>query len=197
MRANMYGINIKEKRKQQYQLLTGRLDMERNYGVHTMHQGTFQNNWVKPGGHPFSFYSRTQTNMQSSRDVLDKWELKEHKHKRESDLYEREVNIKNHAYTHKCSSYCLQTKTNVSKYNKALHANVDHQNIFEKSDGEKTVKSMTEECRLGFGEALKFDHSGERNITHGIKPSIQPYVQFDNNGMQKYMARRNHPHLIQ
>ena len=88
-------------------------------------------------------------------------------------------------------------KTNVSKYNEALQANADHRNILEKSDGEKMVKSMTEECRLGFGEVLEFDHSGERNITHGIKPSIRPYVQFNNNGMQKYMARRNHPRLIQ
>ena len=146
--------------------------MEHNYGVHAMHQGTFPNDWVKPGGHPFAFYPRTQTNMQSSKEVLDKRELKQHKHKRESDLYERELNIKNHAYTHKCSSYCLRTKTNVTKYNEAVHANVDHCNIFEKSNGEKMVKSMTEECRLGFGEVLDFDHSGERNITRGIKPSI-------------------------
>ena len=55
--------------------------MEHNYGVHAMHQGTFPNDWVRPGGHPFAFYPRTQTNMQSSKEVLDKRELKQHKHK--------------------------------------------------------------------------------------------------------------------
>ena len=87
-------------------------------------------------------------------------------------LYDREVNIKNHAFTHKCSSYCLQTTTKSSKYNDALHSNVYKQNIFETNYGVKMVKYMTEHCILGFGEALQFDPTGEQNITCGIKPSI-------------------------
>ena len=146
--------------------------MEHNYGVHAMHQGIFPDNWVKPGGHLFEFYLRTQPAMQSSKDFLHKRELKKHKHELEMDLYDREVNIKNHAFTHKCSSYYLRTTTKSSKYNDALHSKVDERNIFETNDGVKMVKYMTEECILGFGEALQFDPTGEQNITCGIKPSI-------------------------
>ena len=103
--------------------------------------------------------------MQSSKDFLQKLELKEHKHEREMDLYDREVDIKNHVFTHKFSSYCLQTTTKSSKYNYALHSNVDKQNIFETNIGVKMVKYMTEDCRLGFGEGLQFDPL-ENKILH-------------------------------
>ena len=159
--------------------------MEQNYGVHAMHQGIFQEDWVKPGGQPFEFYPRTQPAMKSSKDVLHKRELKEHKHKRKMDLYDREVNIKNHAFTHKCSSYCLRTTMKSSKYNDALHSKVDKRNIFETNDGVEMVKYMTEECGLGFGEALQFDPTGEQNITRGIKQSIRLYINFDKKGIVK------------
>ena len=55
--------------------------MEHNYGVHAMHQGILPEKWVKPDGHPFEFYPRLQPAMQSSKDVLQKRELKEHKQK--------------------------------------------------------------------------------------------------------------------
>ena len=52
-------------------------------------------------------------------------------------------------------------------------------------------------CRIKFVELLKYDPSGERNLTRGKPPQIRPSNNFDNNGSPKYVARRNHPKLVQ
>ena len=51
-------------------------------------------------------------------------------------------------------------------------------------------------CRIKFVELLKYDPSGERNLTRGKPPQIRPSNNFDNNESPKYVARRNHPRLV-
>ena len=59
------------------------------------------------------------------------------------------------------------------------------------------VKIVVRECRMRFGEALKYDHSGEKNLTRGIPPQSNPAIAFDKNGQPRFLARRNHPRILQ
>lgn len=101
--------------------------------------------------------------MQSSRDALDKAELKQPKFCREADLFDRRANIINHAFLHRCSGYCLKEK----RYKKKL----DPTKPIEEQMG--TYK----ECRIGFGRELKFDSTEENNKTRGKERVDEPFIK--------------------
>ena len=64
-------------------------------------------------------------------------------------------------------------------------------------NGKEMVKNLIRECRMRFGEELKYDPSGEKNITRGIPPQRNPAIAFDKNGQPRFLARRNHPRILQ
>ena len=52
------------------------------------------------------------------------------------------------------------------------------------------------ECRMDFGRPLDPAATKEKDVTRG-KPRVDtPYLEVDDNGMLKYVARRNHPRLV-
>ena len=89
---------------------------------------------------------------------------------RENDLFNCCVNVFNHVGTHKCSAYCLKEKYVSQKFDPTLHGDVSENDKFTSDSGDVMVKSTIKECRMRFGRALKFDSSGENNITRGIPP---------------------------
>lgn len=169
---------------------------ESEFGIHALHIGNFPEDWVKPGGLPNDNYRVTSTGMQSSADVIDRQELKKPKFHREHNLFERRVNITNHAGTHKCSGYCLKCKKLSQRYDPERHADVKDQDKFL-IDGVEMVKVTCEDCRFGFGQKLAYDHSGENNFTRGIPPIREPYAEPDKNGQLRFFGRRNHPRTVQ
>ena len=65
---------------------------------------------VKPGVDDRSAHRSSSINMQSSGDVIEKREIRKVKCCKETDLFDRQVNMVNHALTHKYSGYCLKEK---------------------------------------------------------------------------------------
>ena len=98
--------------------------LEKQFGVNAIHCGNFPKDWVKPGGLEDDNYRTTMKGMSSSSDVIEKGELKFPKHERENELFERLVNITNHARTHKCSAYCWNPKKVSQKYDEEKHKKV-------------------------------------------------------------------------
>ena len=182
-------------------LLEAELDLgrliETNYGVSAMHTGVFPTGWMRPGGYPNETYPQTQPEMQSSEDVINKRELKFNKYERENNLADCGSNIQNHAFSHKCSAYCIRKRKLSERYDPDVHKNIDDNKVYTNSDGNAMVVIEKEYCRMKFGDLLKYDKSGERNLTRGKPPQIRPSIDFDNNGSPKYVARRNHPRLVQ
>ena len=142
-------------------------------------------------------YRTTMKGMQSSEDIVKKSELKIPKHKRENDLFDRLVNVTNHARTHKCSAYCWKPKKFSQKYDEKIHKKISADDRYVNKDGEECVLVEVNECRMGFGTGLKFDKSGENNLTRGIAPERILRLNFDKNGSVRYVARRNHPRVLQ
>jgi hypothetical protein len=144
-------------------------EFESEFGLEAMHTGNFPHDWVKPGGLQMDDdYPATTEGMQSSADVLAQQELKQTKISRERCLYKRKSNIMNHAYTHKCSGYCTIWKELCQKYNPDIH--IFFGEYLKKID-DKYVVMISYECRMGFGELLKYEiDSGENNKTHGKDP---------------------------
>lgn len=171
--------------------------LESEYGYSALHLGSAPEDWVRPGGLREEGYRTTCDQMQKSTDVLDRMELKKIKASRENDLYQRQSNITNHCGTHKCSGYCLREKSFTVKYDAAIHADAKPEDRFFASDGVERVTIRISECRHRFGRALKYDSSGENNLTRGIAPQMNPSLNFDKNGQPKYVARRNHPRVLQ
>ena len=171
--------------------------MEIEYGINALHPGNLPQDWVKPGGLNNDNYRQTCNEMQSSRDVLDKQELKRPKFERESDLFNRQSNITNHARTHKCSSYCWKKKSFSQRYDEQLHFASKPEDRFHAQNGTPMVRVHQHTCRMGYGNKLTFDSSGENNLTRGIPPRKEPCLNFDTNGQPKFIARRNHPRVLQ
>ena len=71
--------------------------------------------------------------MQSSRQVLNKTELKKPKFLREHHLFERAANLINHTLCHKCSAYCWKDGTFSRPYDAVNNADVPHTDRFEKT----------------------------------------------------------------
>ena len=67
--------------------------MESKFGVHAMHLGQFPQEWVKPGGWPMEPYPITQTDMLTSKQVLDIGELRQFKHQLENIFLGRQVKV--------------------------------------------------------------------------------------------------------
>ena len=80
---------------------------ESQHGLEAMHTSKFPEEWLKPGGHPTGSHPHTRKNMQISRNVLDKQELRKPKHAQEFNIAEIRVNMLNHFLCHNCCGYCL------------------------------------------------------------------------------------------
>lgn len=106
-------VKAKKEATSKAELEIGRL-FETKYGVNAMHEGAFPKDWAKSGGYPNGKYPHTYPELQSSKDVLDKKELKHSEFQRKLDLPNQGSNIKNHAFSHKCSSYCIRKKNLLS-----------------------------------------------------------------------------------
>ena len=172
--------------------------LEKEFGLHAMHTGNLPKDWVKPGSFVKEHdYRKTSKDMQSSDDVLKQGELKRFKFERELELYERSANMINHSGTHKCSGYCWKDKKFAQTFDPQLHHDVDESKRYTNSDGVEMVKIMCQECRMGFGDQLKFDPSGENNLTRGKPPARTPDIEIDKNGQPRVVPRRNHPRTTQ
>ena len=68
-----------------------------------------------------------------------------------------------------------------------LHASMDNIHI----------QVNFKECCMDFGRELQFDPSGENNMTRGKPPIREPKLDTDKNGHLRFVARRNHPSVIQ
>ena len=169
---------------------------ESEFGIHALHVGNFPQDWMKPIGLRDDNYRETSTSTQSSADVIDCQELKKPKFQREDNLFERSVNVTNHAGTHKCSDYCLKCKKLSQKFDPERHSDVKEQDKFQ-IDGVEIVKVKCEECRFGFGQKLAYDPSGENNSTRRIPPIRELYTEPDKNGQVHFFGRQNHPRTVQ
>lgn len=172
--------------------------VEAFYGIQALHSGNFPDDLVKPGSViAKDNYRETSDDMQTSQNILDRKELKLCKFHREDHLFERKINIDNHCRMHHCSSYCAKEKKFKQPYDEALHSNIREDDRFEDEDGNKWAMVPIKDCRHGFGKLLTFDCSGENNLTRGIAPVREPYIEADNNGQLRLFARRNNPRLVQ
>ena len=171
--------------------------MESQYGFNALHEGNSPEHWVKPGGLSIDHYRSTSSNMLSSNDVIERNELMSRKSVRENNLFNRSINITNQCRTHKCSNYCLKDIIYCRKFNPNNDSNIPEEDIFTNQSGDIQVKVKCKECRMHFGRALKFDSSGENNITRGIKFNQSPTIEFDKNYQPRFYARRNHPRIVQ
>ena len=63
--------------------------------------------------------------------------------------------------------------------------------------GNEMMKTLYKDCRFGYGEPLKFDSSGENNLTRGKDPPMTPRLVFDKGGTPSFEARRNHRSVLQ
>ena len=144
--------------------------LQTEYGYNAMHEGHFPRDWVKPGGMEVDTYRQTCNDMISSSDVVDKKELSLPKISREKSMFDRTVNISNQCRTHKCSNYCLRDIAHSVIYNANIHQNIPDDRIFTSQNGVSMIREIVKECRMNFGKALLFDHSGENNLTRGICP---------------------------
>mmetsp|Transcript_3966 Transcript_3966/g.8935 ORF Transcript_3966/g.8935 Transcript_3966/m.8935 type:complete len:1042 (+) Transcript_3966:4059-7184(+) len=59
------------------------------------------------------------------------------------------------------------------------------------------VRIHHKDCRFGFGIQLDFDSSGAGDKTRGKERVDLPRVEPDKNGLMKYIARRNHPRVVE
>ena len=53
------------------------------------------------------------------------------------------------------------------------------------------------ECQMGYGVSLKYDPSGENNLTRESVPQKNFSLNFDKNGAVRYVTRKNHPSVLQ
>ena len=171
--------------------------LSHEYGFNAMHEGICPDDWVKPGGLSTDSYRSTSEKMLSSEDILNRRELSFPKISRERFICERTINMTNQCRTHKCSNYCLVEKIVLMRYDPIVNHNVDDKDRYVLANGVEMYKHRIKECRMKFGRALNFDHSGENNITRGIPPIDIPHLMFDKNQQPRYMACRNHPRVVQ
>jgi hypothetical protein len=83
----------------------------------------------------------TSLDMMTKQDVLDRKELQLFKFEREKELYDRHVNMTNHAWCHRCSNYCWKAQKIEVDYDEANpeHANdhPDMKGMYVRRDGTK------------------------------------------------------------
>ena len=164
--------------------------------MHACHPGNAPDDWVMPGGLPQMGYRSKLDGMQRSKEVLKKKELKHFKINRELDVLERVINLTNHCRTHKCSDYCLRSKSVRVNYDPNKHDS-DIFDVRVDDDGKEYVYEEVKDCRMHFGTELEFDPSGENDRTRGQPPLSEGKITFDKNGIPRYHGRRNHPRVLQ
>ena len=170
--------------------------MENEWGYDAIHVGTFPQHWVKPGGLAEMDYRKTSKSMMTSDDVLATNELKFLKCMRENELVSRRINVTNHAETHRCSNYCKRVEKVMVDYNAKEHKD-KARNVFQDKTGKPKIVIERPYCRMFFGYFLRYDNSGENNLTRGRERIIHAYVDFDENGQARYYGIRNHPRILQ
>jgi hypothetical protein len=142
----------------------------------------------------------TSLDMMTKQDVLDRKELQLFKFEREKELYDRHVNMTNHAWCHRCSNYCWKAQKIEVDYDEANpeHANdhPDMKGMYVRRDGTKVVKLVCYECRMGFGYRRKFGLGPDRDRTGGAERVDEGMVNIDANGSPKYVSPRNHPRIV-
>ena len=136
---------------------------ESQHGLEAMHTGKSPEEWLKTGGHPTGSYPHTIENMQTSRTVLDKQELRKPKHARECHISERRVNMLNRCLCHKCCGYLLNQKQMETIFKANNYGDVPSELIFSRSERTDMVRTVYKECHMGFGAPFEYDHSGEKN----------------------------------
>ena len=170
--------------------------MEHEWGYDAIHIGTFPQHWVKPGGLAEMDYRKTSNSMLTSDDVLATNELKLLKCMRENELVLRRINVTNHVETHRCSNYCKEVEKITVDYNEEVHKD-KASNVFQDRNGKPKIVIERFFCQQFFGYLLKYDNSGENNLTRGKERIIHAYVNFDENGQPRYYGIRNHPRILQ
>ena len=173
------------------------LILQSEYGYNAMHEGNFPADWVKPGGMEIDTYRQTCNLMLSSENVIERKELSIPKFSRERSMFKRTVNISNQCRTHRCSNYCLREIAHSVIYNANIHQNIPDNRRFNATNGVAMIRQIVKECRMKFGDALLFDHSGENNLTRGIAPLNSCEIKFDKNHQPKFFVPRNHPRILQ
>jgi hypothetical protein len=176
--------------------------LESHFGVHAMHTGNPPQDLLKPGGNalPASNYRGTEVEMQTSRDVRERRELKHPKFRREKNLFERSANFCNHCGSHTCSGYCWKVTTQVRRFNEETDSDVPAAKRFTRMKGgveQEFVKYEESDCRMHFGTKLLYDASGEGNLTGGKPRNVKGELVHDDNGLPKFNAIRNHPRILQ
>ena len=175
-------------------------DLETRWGHSALHHGAFPQDWVKPGGLESSGYRHNFDGMISAKDVLDRKELKMMKFEREDALRKRRVNICNHCGTHRCSGYCLKDKKLTVQFDPD---NEDHVVVArstpnrELAEGHGVIKITEQECRMFNTNPIKYDPSGENNLTGSVPFCFEPELSFDKNSCPRFVARRNHPRILE
>ena len=104
---------------------------------------------MKPGDDVRRAHRRSSTNMQSSVDVISKHEIRKVKCCKETDLFDRQVNMVNHVLTHKCSSYCLKEKKIAMLFDPSKHRE-DDTNRFT-ANNRQMINIIEYICRMKFG----------------------------------------------
>ena len=82
------------------------------------------------------------------------------------------------------------------EYNENNHKK-EAKSIFTDKNGVVRVNVKCNHCRMKFGIFLRFDKSGENNITRGKERVVYPHIEFDDNGQQRFVGKQNHPRVLQ
>ena len=68
---------------------------------------------------------------------------------------------------------------------------------FTDKEGNQRVQYESYYCRMNFCDWLRYDPSGEGNITLGRERVIDGHLDFDGRGQVKFNGKRNHPQILQ
>ena len=115
---------------------------------------------------------------------------------KENELVSLRINITNHTELHCYSNYCKRVEKITVDYNKKDHKDKAHK-VFQDNTGKPKIVIERPYCRMFFGYFLKYDNSGENNLTRGRERTIHAHVEFDENGQPQYYGIRNHPRILQ
>ena len=172
--------------------------LEKRFGFHALHPGTFPQDWKMPGGIKEHDYPPTdKDNMMTSKEVIETRAIKRLKLSQESGLYNYVAQYTNICRSHKCQcQYCLRDVNHLKEYSESKHGPVDPSKIIEK-DGTQLISVCEQHCRFHYGRKRKYDPSGENDLTRGKPRTVKPTITVDKNGMLSIEMRRNHPRTTQ
>jgi hypothetical protein len=87
-----------------------------------------------------------------------------------------------------------RSKRHRKKFDQEIHKDSDFGEYLKKVNDDYVVR-LCHECRMGFGELLKFENElGESNTTRGKAPVRgAAQMQMDVNGQPQFVGKCNHP----